>query len=701
MPEAKAINPLHRLCHRYGIQTAYYDMNNRPAYAADESLLTMLRALGAPIATPEDASAALREQRQALWQRLLEPVIVAWDGTPDLPVLRLPANAADSILDYQLTLENGEVHRWQWAGKDHTILSTAEVEGQKYLCKPLPLPGNLPAGYHHLEGSLAGKTVRSLIISAPTRAYSPTDERNQRNWGVFLPLYALRTKNSLGSGDFSDLGTLADWVFSLGGRVVGLLPLLAGGIDQSPYVPSSRLFWNEFYVDPDRAPEMSECQSAQSLLQSPEFQKEALSLRSSGLVDYPRQMALKRRVVEELSRTCLEANPERLEELRHFTAANPALEDYARFRAATKKQGVNWRNWPEPLRRGALKDGDYDEAERRYHLYAQWLAHQQVTELGNKVRDKGLKLYLDLPVGAHPDGYDVWREQEAFIPNVACGAPPDTFFLKGQNWGCPPLHSQKIREQGYRYPIAYLRHHLAHAGILRIDHVMGLHHIFCIPQGMAAAEGVYLRYRAREFYAIISLESHRNRAIITGEDLGTVPDYVRPMMVKHSLRRMYVFQYAAGDVLWGRLPQPTPDTIASLNTHDMPPFAAWWQGGHIRQRRELGLMDESEEKKELETFAYLKGALLAFLQDKGLAAPEDNVTKIIEGIFSYLAKSETEVLLINLEDLWQETGQQNVPGTTTQYPNWRRKARYFFEEFCQMPEVVATLKLVDAARKER
>lgn len=698
MPKTSETGLLHRLCRRYGIQTAYYDMNGHPSYATTESLLAVLGSLRAPVTKLEDAGAALKEHRQTFWQRSLEPVIVAWDGAPDPALLRLPADCADNVLDCRLSLETDEVRRWQWASKDHALLGAADIEGKKYLCKRLPLPNDLPPGYHHLEVSLAGWQAGSLVISAPTKAYAPPEEENRHTWGVFLPLYALRTKNNPGSGDFSDLWALSDWVYSLGGRVVSTLPLLACGDDPSPYMPLSRLFWNEFYVDLSRVPEMEKCPTARGLLQSASFQEEAISFRNSDLVDYPRQMARKRRVMEELCRCLFEKAPRRLEELQRFAAQNPAASDYASFRAAGEKLGTRWQSWPEPARSGNLGEGNYRKDDRRYHLYAQWLAHQQVTELDQKARGKGLRLYLDLPVGVHPEGYDAWRERDALVHDVSCGAPPDTFFVLGQNWRFPPLHPVKIREQGYRYPIAYLRHHLKQAGMLRIDHVMGLHHIFCIPSGMTAAEGVYLRYRAEEFYAILSLESHRNRAIIVGEDLGTVPDYVRPAMKKHELHRMRVFQYEAADILAKRLP-PAPDAIASLNTHDMPPFAAWWRGRNITLQRELGMLDEAGEKAELHNFSNLKRALLAFLEEQGLTAPEGDTAKIMESILSYLAAGPAEMLLVNLEDLWQETRPQNIPGTVTEYPNWRRKARYFFEEFCQMPEVVATLKIVDQKRR--
>ncbi|MFH0941957.1 MAG: 4-alpha-glucanotransferase [Chloroflexota bacterium] len=695
---------LHQLCHQHGIQTAYYDMRRHREYAPTESLLAMLRSLGAPVATLADAGPALREHRQKVWQHPLEPVIVAWDGTLAPAALRLPSNIADSTLDCQLKLETGEERRWQWNGKDHAALAAAEIGSTRYLSKPLPLPRDLPQGYHHLTVELAGRPARSLVISAPQKAYAPPDGGDKRDWGVFLPLYALRTKNNWGSGDFSDLGTLADWVAGLGGRVVATLPLLAGffneGDEPSPYLPISRLFWNEFYIDPSRVPELEKCPEARRLLESSSFQDEVRSFRNSSLIDYPRQVALKRRVIEEMSRTCFDEASGRLRDLQRFIAASPAAEDYARFRAAGEKHGTPWRSWPQPLRGGILREGDYREADRRYHLYGQWLAHQQVTELGRTAREKGMKLYLDLPVGVHPDGYDVWRESNAFIRDASAGAPPDAVFTRGQDWRLPPLHPEKIREQGYRYPIAYLRHHLRQAAVLRVDHVMGFHRLFCIPHGMTADLGVYLRYRAEEFYAILALESHRHRAVIVGEDLGTVPHYVRPAMKKHGLHRMYVLQYEVAGGLPGGLPPPTPDSIASLNTHDMPPFAAFWQFREIAQRRELGLLDEAGAEEARRNLSNLKRALVALLRERGwLAASEENTANIIESFLSYLAASRAEVLLVNLEDLWQETLPQNIPGTLAEYPNWRRKTRYFFEEFCQMPDVLDTLKTVDRKRR--
>jgi 4-alpha-glucanotransferase len=316
-----------------------------------------------------------------------------------------------------------------------------------------------------------------------------------------------------------------------------------------------------------------------------------------------------------------------------------------------------------------------------------------VTAVATHSKAAGVQLYLDLPLGVHPDGYDVWRERNAFCLGAAAGAPPDLFFTKGQNWGFPPLHPEAIRTQGYRYVIAYLRHQLQYAGLLRIDHVMGLHRLFCIPQGIEAKDGVYIRYAADELYAIVNLESHRQQTGIIGENLGTVPSYVNRKMARHHLHRMYVLQYALGPDQQQPL-QPVPaETVASLNTHDMPTFAAFWDGLDITDRQDLGLLDQTgadEEQRQRET---LKAALKQYLESLGwLQDLTGDGSDVYAACLRYLAASPAQTVLVNLEDIWGETNPQNVPGTAAERPNWRRKSRFGFEQFRDLPLVLDRLQ---------
>jgi 4-alpha-glucanotransferase len=409
-------------------------------------------------------------------------------------------------------------------------------------------------------------------------------------------------------------------------------------------------------------------------------------------------MAYKRRVLEEGCHYLITEKSGRFQDFQRFVEANPIIEDYARFRATVEKQHSTWPTWPERLRDGTLNEGDYEEKSKLYHTYAQWLAHQQVENLADNARRKGATLYFDLPLGTHPDGYDVWRERESFALKATAGAPPDAVFTWGQDWLFPPLHPERIREQGYRYVRNYLCHHLRQAGMLRIDHVMGLHRLFWIPQGMGANRGVYVRYPAEELYAILTLESHRHQSVIVGEDLGTVPSYVRPAMSRHGLQRMYVLHYELADS--SRLRHPRRSTVASLNTHDMPPFASFWQGLDISERLKLDLLDEKSARAEQKDRQKTRRALADFLcKENRLQDKDSDVSAVFKACLSFLGASPARIVLINLEDLWCETQSQNVPSTDDSNPNWRRKARYALEEFCQLPEVRDTLKEIDRLRK--
>lgn len=662
---ATLVSALHRLAGLYGIQTAYWDVTGRRRQADPSSLLAVLQALGAPVNNLAAVPQALRARQQQYWRQVLEPITVVWEGKPACLVLRLPASLAGARAGCVLEMENGEEKRWTCDLADLPVRQADTVEGVAYHAKPLPLPAGQPWGYHRFTFSVAGRSWQSLIITAPTRAYALQTAGANRTWGVFLPLYALRSDRNWGAGDFSDLETLARWVREMGGSLVGTLPLLSAFLekpfDPSPYAPASRLFWNEFFLDVSRIPELERCPAAKELAASPAFQAELADLAAAPLVDYRHGLALKRRVLEHLSRCLFAAPSARQEALWQWLAARPLTRDYARFRAAMERQRSTWPDWPLRMRQGTLREGDYDPEVEQYHLYVQWLAEEQL-EAAARAGYPGAGLYLDLPLGVHPAGYDAWREQTIFVRQAACGAPPDALFTGGQDWGLPPLHPEKIREQGYRYFIACLRHHLRYARVLRLDHVMGLHRLFWVPQGLPATSGVYVRYRAEEFYAILALESRRHQALVLGEDLGTVPAYVRRAMTRHGLYRMHVLQLEMD----ATPSQPPARSLASLNTHDMPPFAAFWARRNAAARE----------------------SWCGFLRSQGwLAAPTDDPEGILRAALSYLAASPANLLLVNLEDLWLETAPQNVPGTGEELPNWRRKARYCLEEFSHMPQI--------------
>jgi len=703
---AKTLSPeLEPLARAYGVQTTYYNNGGRRRRARPEAIVAVLRSLGAPIETPADIAPALREHRQATWSRVVEPVAIVSAGQPGAVELRLPGDLAASALHFELVPEGGEPRSWRLQAADLPLVDVTSVEGVRYERRQLALPEPLPAGYHRLLVEAAGLAWRCLIISAPATAYGV--EPQTRSWGAFLPLYALRTQRSAGVGDFSDLESLGRWTAGHGGSTVATLPLLAAFLEEpselSPYAPVSRLFWNELYVDVEAAAAAGSRQAARDLLQSPAYAGRARALRTAALVPYREQFRLKREALESLAGCHDFGAPDPA--LRAYSEARPELEAYAAFRATAERQKQPWRLWPRRLRDGDLVAGDYDESAKRYHLYAQWLAERQLGAVGDSFRAAGLHFYLDYPLGVHRDGYDTWRYRDLFALDTSAGAPPDGFFTKGQDWRFQPLQPQALREDGYAYLISCLRNHLAQADILRIDHIMGLHRLYWLGKGFDPGDGAYVSYPAEELYALLCVESQRYRALIVGEDLGTVPRAVRQSMKRHAISGSYVVELEArakAEAGVERALRPAPQqAVASLNTHDMPTFASYWRGLDIDDRVDIGHLGAEESDAAKTAREALKQALRGFLVTKGLLEPGagEDERAVLSALLQYLAGSPATLLLVNLEDLWLEEEPQNVPGTAGQRPNWRHKARYALEELDDVPGLVDLLAVIERARR--
>jgi 4-alpha-glucanotransferase len=688
---------LHNLARLHNVQTIYRDGLGQLREAPLEAIVLVLRSLGAPIETLNDVPSAWRQRRQALWQRMIEPVVIAWQGHPLKVKVRLPGRLAETRPKYHIILETGERLEGTCQDEPGARAVSRNVEGARYVSRRLFVNSKIPLGYHRLQLQLDDTKLESHLFSAPQEAYLPVGD-DGRGWGIFCPLYALRSAQSWGAGDFSDLATLVDIVSELNGQAVATLPMLASFLDEpfnpSPYAPVSRLFWNEFFLDVTEIPELAQCSAARALCDAADFQKALASVRNAALVDYRKVMALKRKVLEALLRFLLTQTSERRESFEKFVATHRRANDYAAFRAKVERERKSWLQWKAPGRDGILSLNDYDESAKLYHLYVQWQCVAQARSLRDKARAHGVALYLDFPLGVNRDGYDVWRYRNLFVLGANGGAPPDGLFTKGQNWGFPPLHPEAMRREGYRYYIDSLRHHMACAGMLRIDHVMGLHRTFWVPEGFSATEGLYVHYRAAEFYAILNLESYRHRAQIVGENLGTVPAYVNEALQRHGILGMHVGQFCLNVDAERALDAVPANTVVSLNTHDTPTFMAFWTGSDIQDRMALGLLEHSQAEHEEQYRAAQRDALIGFLRSRGLLSEDVSEAAVLRAWLKFLAREDEAFLLVNLEDLWLEPAPQNVPGTWEERPNWRRKARFALEEIRGMDRLLEILKTI-------
>lgn len=679
---------LRRLAAVYGVQTQYTDAQHQRVDAKPESLHAALLGLGAPIERVADAAAALRQRRDETWCWHIEPVQLAWEGVLDAVELRLPADVAEGEVEIEVALEGGGSQRGRIDLSGASVRSGRNLRGRTYAAAQLEAGMRLPHGYHALTLRTNGHELRSTVIAAPTKAYGAPEGQH---WGFFLPLYALHSGRSWGIGDLTDLEALVEWSAKQGADYVGTLPLLASFVDGEPYAPSpyepvSRLFWNEIFIDIDAAVTALAGSVNEDVNVPAATAKAARDLNAREAVPYREVMALKRRALTEISRHG-DQGPAANEVVNRSRAERPALADYAAFRAALETLGPRWREWPSPQRSGSLSAADYNADTARYYAFAQQVAQAEMTHLQDVAHHRDVRLYLDLPVGVHPDGFDPWRYQHLFVEKMSVGAPPDLLATEGQNWGFQPLNPEAQRRDGYTYTRAYLKRHMEAAGLLRIDHAIGLHRLFWIPEGGTGSDGVFVRQPSEELYAILSLESHRAGAVVVGENLGLVPPAVNQGMARHGIGDMYVQTFAFSGDERRPLDGPSRESIASFGTHDLAPFAAFWTDEDLAQRERIGVMDEEVAKRMKTSRAAGKRALRRHLENRGLSGA-GRTQDAYQGVTRLLAESAARWATVSLEDTWGETRPQNIPGTIeTQHANWTRRAKYAMEQFDKIDDI--------------
>ena len=689
---------IRELARAAGIDSNYSSWRGEPTAASDEAVRAALKAVGPDLgidfeAMDPDAAWAAIEART--WAERVPPVVVAWDGELDLPI-RVPADR-DGAWSIEVTTEDKRNFAARGTLFELAADGHAYPSGVVHCIRHAVLSLDGALGYHELAWSCGEDTGKALVIAAPTRAWGSPGNFDKR-WGVFAPVYALASRRSGHAGDLGTLRALFDQVAARGGAYVATLPILAAFLDEpcafSPYSPASRLFWNELYLDIARFG----ADLGVAVPDAPPVKP--------GLIDYRAQYAWRRPVIDRMAKEFF-ADPDRTAAVGAW-AREQGVFDYAAFRAIGEAQRKGWRAWPAALRDGtkpartreeAIALGG-DPAHVDSHVFAQWAMHTQLSAL----QGGPVALYLDLPVGVSMDAYEVWRWRRLFLTSLAAGAPPDALFLGGQNWGLPPMSPVALRRGRYKYFIDCVRHHMGVSGMLRIDHVMGLFRLYCVPEGRPATDGVYLRYPSEDLLAILTLESRRAMCALCGEDLGTVPPHVRPAMHRHGLYRLHVGQWSFPHQP-GRPSEEAPaGAIASLNTHDTATFAGWWSGADIIDKLDLKLIDEHDAQKERVERAEVKEAVLALATDLGESNALADVERALIGATAELAAGQAEVVLVSLDDLALEPVPHNVPGTTDERPNWQRRVVQWAEaldETAASPVAAGTIAAVVAARRTR
>ncbi len=721
---------LEHLATLYGFQADYQVFWRRQHGVTTQTQRALLEAMGVPADSEMAYAQAVAEWEARRWRRVLAPAqVVRRTTTPIQIELRLPASH-QRLLHWLLLLEDGNQHKGTVNIADLPVLEQVNSAGVQFRRYHFTLPFTPPPGYHGFEIADVGGSTQLRLIVTPEVCYQPEAVQGERRvWGPTVQLYALRSQRNWGIGDFTDLRMMLTFLARAGAGVVGFNPVHAlfphNPTQRSPYSPSSRLYLNILYLDIEAMPDFADCKAAHTALHGPQFQARLRALRGRELVDYAAVAAAKFPFFELLYRHFREhhlgSGDERDEAFRDFQAVEgEVLRTYALFEALQEYfQHQNpsmrgWQDWPAAYRDPASTEvAAFLEAYRErveFYEYLQWQAASQLSGVDQRARELDLKigLYQSLAVSVDPNGAETWGNQPLYALNASIGTPPDEFNLKGQDWGQPPLVPERLQDAAYAPFIAAVRKAMRHAGALRIGHAMGLARLFWIPAGGTPADGAYVSYPFADLLGMLALESQRNQCLVVADDLGTVPPAVREALATTGVFSSHLLLLEKAADGGFKAPAAYPrQALVAVSSHDLPTLKGYWQGYDLDVRRDLDLYPlEAERAERIVARAQDQARLLVALEREDLLPPgisahpvsaPEMTPELARAVQLYLARSPARLLLIQPEDVLGQLEQVNLPGTTDQYPNWRRKLPLNLEEWTEDPRITALVTALQEA----
>jgi 4-alpha-glucanotransferase len=690
MSDDEAIRDLARAA---GIAVEWINAAKEPQVVSPAALVPILAALGFPCETRSQLTES--RERIAIYQNELARLTFI-TATAGEPVSLRDETAGTAVM---LELESGT-----------RIDLPLRREGNR---ASLSAPSE--PGYHRLH--LGERTVTLAV--APPRCLAPVDlVQRPRSWGIAVQLYALRHRGDLGIGNAGGLIALCEKAAQSGADAIALSPthamFSADPKRYAPYSPSSRLFFNPLYADPNI---LFGEELVRAAMQELGLTARSNRLESADLIDWPRSSAAK----QALLRTLFDAfwkirtTSELGQVFKSFRARGGALlEKHARFEALHAFQGKaapessNWRAWPRQWR-----DPDSEEVSRfsyvhareiAFHIFLQWVVDASLATAQHRARSAGMGIGLiaDMAIGMDAAGSHAWSQQRDLVVGLNVGAPPDLFNARGQDWGLTTFSPQTLAITEFGPFLATVRAVLRNAGGVRIDHAMGLTRLWLVPEGAPPAEGAYLKYPSTDLMRLLRLESHRHRAIIIAEDLGTVPEGFQDELMNAGIYGMRVLWFEREDGAFRPPPDWDTQAAAMTTTHDLPTVAGWWRGADIEARLRCigpvgtGVGDEEKRQRETDRDQLWEAfrAAGATHGEASLSSTED----VVDAAVRYVADTPSELALLPIEDLLGMADQPNLPGTTTEHPNWRRRYSADASALCGRPEVARRTGLLRERR---
>lgn len=711
-------NLLDRLCDLYGVLPRYSDIWGNAHSTSDAAKRALLAAMGVAAGTEEAAAESLHAFERYKWDRPMPPVqVVREPARPHSIAITLPVSEDKQPYRWCLHRESGAEDRGEFTPVTLEESERCHLDRQEFVRRKLTLDLAVEPGYHRFSIERAdgrGPAGKMPFIVAPVTCYEPPAIHGDgRIWGFAVQLYGIRSGRNYGIGDFGDLRHLIEFCAEAGAGTLLLNPLHALFPDvpehAGPYSPSNRAWFNTLYLDVEAIPDFAECEEARTMVFVAQFQAQLRALRATEQVDYSGVANVKSTIFECLYRHFrtrhLTRNTGRARDFRAFQAEHgeslrkqalfEALQEYFR---AQDRTIWGWPAWPEAYRNPhtpevvAFSDTHADRVE--YFEYLQWQGFTQLEAAGTRSWELGLSVGVmsDLAVGVAEGGGATWMRRELYALDASAGAPPDEFNRLGQDWGLPPWIPHQLTAAAYAPFIELLRANMRASGAIRIDHVMGLYRLFWVARGLPATDGAYVRYPFEDLLGILALESQRNRCLIVGEDLGTVPDEVRQALQPANVMSTRLLYFERSDD--GRLkpPQEYPvNAVAAVTTHDLATLAGFWQGLDIDVRDQRHMFPDDEARNhQIVARAADRAQVLVALENEGVLPSgslhqvgfPEMTAELAAAVYTYLARAPSRLLLVQMEDGFGVREQPNLPGAVEPvYPNWRLKMPLNLEDW--------------------
>jgi 4-alpha-glucanotransferase len=678
LPEAEAaeLAQLQELARSYAIGTSFAGWDGSERTVSAGTLRLLLAALGVEAGSPEATRNALSRHEDDAWRRPLPPVVVLQEGQQP----QIPVNAPEGdTVTVRLRAEDGTD-----LALDATSAETRPIDGMAVTRTAFNLPGGLDLGWHTLHAQVGDAAHECSVVVTPRRLATGPGPGDARSWGLMAQLYSVRSTRSWGLGDYADLADLAAFSGNqLGAGFLLVNPMHATAplppVEPSPYLPTTRRFFHPMYLRIEDIPEMGylPAQDRATVEELAAARQEENS--NAELLDRDGTYAAKLEALNLLFRVPLSLARQQQFEA-YCAEQGQGLEDFALWCALSEELDPDAPEWEQASHPGtpfAMQQRSRLAERIRFHSWLQWLCDGQLESAQRAAEAAGMPIGVvhDLAVGVQGAGADAWTLQHVLMNGVTVGAPPDMFNQQGQNWAQPPWHPDRLAAAGYVPFRDMLRNILRHAGGIRIDHILGLFRLWCIPAGRDPVEGAYLNYDHEALIGILALEAQRANAVVVGEDLGTFEPWVRDYLAQRGIFGTSILWFERNE---GRPLSPEEyrqQCLTSVNTHDLPPTAGYLAHEHVALREKLGLLGRPVEE-EREADAEDQEAVLSLVRSRGLltdeaAAGPDAVQHTVEALYSFVAQTPSSLLGVALVDAVGERRTQNQPGTSDEYPNWR------------------------------